>query len=404
MGALFTDYWAGAAIRTLARLTGSGKVGSLAGRYHRDLEGAAVRSWNWRALSWEAGLRRAQKKGKAEQFLGFIEVGRRFAVSVREELKRGNFLEGKPVLFAYDTGALEAMEWAREQEVPCVLNQMDPNRVEEELVLDEAKRWPGWADQPAGIPEEYFQRREREWALADSIVVNSEFCRSALLKQGVPAEKMTVVPLCYEPAGIHGPISEAPAPARKSCGPLRVLFLGQVILRKGIQYLIQAARSLERENIQFDIVGPVGISSEAVASAPKNMFFHGRVARDEAARWYRQADVFVLPTLSDGFAITQLEAMAHGLPVITTPCCGEVVSDGLDGFIVPARRADSLALTLKRYLGEPKLLHSQRASALEKSRQFTLERLAENLLSLEQRLLRRSRAVAANSESVAGHV
>ena len=96
--------------------------------------------------------------------------------------------------------------------------------------------------------------------------------------------------------------------------PLRVLFLGQVILRKGIQYLIAAARRLEAENIRFDVVGPIGISRRAMTTAPSNMTFHGRTGRDQAATWYQRSHLFVLPTLSDGFAITQLEAMTYGLP------------------------------------------------------------------------------------------
>ena len=129
-----------------------------------------------------------------------------------------------------------------------------------------------------------------------------------------------------------------------------MLWLGQVNVRKGIHYLMEAARKLEKENIHFDVVGPIGILSDAVASAPRNVTFHGPVGRDQTANWYRKADLFVLPTLSDGFAITQLEAMAHGLPVITTPCCGEVVSDGVDGFIVAPRDAEALAKTFLRYL------------------------------------------------------
>jgi glycosyltransferase involved in cell wall biosynthesis len=116
------------------------------------------------------------------------------------------------------------------------------------------------------------------------------------------------------------------------------------------------------------------------------MTFHGPVSRSGAAEWYRKADLFVLPTISDGFAITQLEAMSHGLPVITTPCCGEVVSDGVDGFIVPPRDADALARLFLRYLAEPELLREQQQAALTKAKQFTLERLAEKLGRLEAAL------------------
>jgi glycosyltransferase involved in cell wall biosynthesis len=196
----------------------------------------------------------------------------------------------------------------------------------------------------------------------------------------VPSEKLVVVPLCYAAAA---PKSESKFENRKSNHPLRVLFLGQVILRKGIQYLIAAARQLEREKIHFDVVGPIGISREAMKTAPGNMTFHGRAGRDQAADWYRQSDLFVLPTISDGFAITQLEAMAYGLPVITTPCCGDVVGDGADGFIVPPRDAEALAQTLQRYLDQPDLLVSQSAAALVKVKEFTLDRLAKNLASLE---------------------
>jgi glycosyltransferase involved in cell wall biosynthesis len=246
------------------------------------------------------------------------------------------------------------------------------------------------------VPEEYFVRREREWALADRVVVNSEFSRQALLRQGVPDDKLVVIPLCYETKSEDGSeeIEEGRSIAdrrsstahRPSSSPLRVLFLGQVILRKGIQYLISAARRLERENIHFDVVGPIGISREAMATAPGNLTFHGRTGRDQAAAWYQRSHLFVLPTISDGFAITQLEAMAHGLPVVTTPCCGEVVRDGVDGFVVPPRDPDALVRVLQRYLSEPGLLPAQQSAALEKSRQFTLARLGENLRRLEDAL------------------
>ena len=267
---------------------------------------------------------------------------------------------------------------------------MDPSRMEVELVRAEEQRWPGWALQAVQVPEAYFARREQEWTLADCVMVNSEFSRQALLRQGVPPEKLAVVPLCYETKieigkqKTEGKNEFQPSTFSFSkSSPLKVLFLGQVILRKGIQYLIEAAKLLVNENIHFDVVGPVGISHKAMASAPGNVTFHGRTGRDQTADWYRRSHLFVLPTLSDGFAITQLEAMVHGLPVIATSCCGEVVSDGVDGFVVPPRDAGALARTFRRYLGQTDLLASQSEAALMKAGQFTLSQLSENLMKLE---------------------
>jgi len=509
---LYTDFWAGSALRSVLEQSrklklesrngmGMGALRALAARYHPELakseilkadseerevsgqwsvvssQSPLVQSWNVRALWWETLLRRQQKSGKQKAEIGgrktvvssrntstgfqppspqsgegiaeiggqrtvvssqqsvvrgqwssgsglypaFIEVGKRFAIRVRESLKRRTDLKPGSIFFAYDTGALETMEWCKERGIKCVLNQMDPSRVEVDLVRSEEKQWPGWALEVIQVPEAYFARREKEWALADRVVVNSEFSRQALLQQGVPPEKLVVVPLCYEADkettrprdhGTTGPRDCGTTGLRDqksvvsgqwsvvgsqkselstlnsqlSTEPLRVLFLGQVILRKGIQYLLAAAKLLVKENIRFDVVGPIGISPKAMATAPGNVTFHGRTSRDQAADWYRRSHLFVLPTLSDGFAITQLEAMAYGLPVIATPCCGEVVSDGVDGFVVPARDAGALAQTFQRYLAQPEMREAHGRAAQVKAGLFTMERLAEKLTRLEEEM------------------
>ncbi len=381
LAALYTDFWAGPITRRLTQATRSNLGRSLAARHHSDLAGAPVVAWNIRSLADELKIRRQQKSAPGTgPYPGFIQAGRLFATRVREHLKRRNDLDSASIFFAYDTGALEALEWCRHQKLRCVVNQMDPGRVEFDLVQAEEQRWPDWKMPAVAMPEAYFKRREQEWALADRVVVNSRWSLDALVKQGVPPEKIVVIPLCYEAAGV-GRKSEIRN--QKSIAPLRILFLGQVILRKGIQYLWQAAQLLEKENIRFDVVGSIGISAAAVKSAPANLVFHGRATRDQTAAWYQTSDLFVLPTLSDGFALTQLEAMTHGLPVVTTPCCGEVVTPGVDGFVVPPRDATALARAFQRYLAEPELLKAQQSAALLKARQFTRERLGENLMRLE---------------------
>jgi glycosyltransferase involved in cell wall biosynthesis len=160
-------------------------------------------------------------------------------------------------------------------------------------------------------------------------------------------------------------------------GPLNVLWLGSVNLRKGIPYLIEAAHQLP--DVRFTVAGPLDISKDAIASAPPNMDFLGRITRDRTAEIYRAADVFVLPTLSDGFAITQLEAMGYGLPVVTTPNCGDVVTDGVDGLIVRAGDANALAKALARLDADRNLVREMSRQAIDKIGSFRLPNQSDQI-------------------------
>jgi glycosyltransferase involved in cell wall biosynthesis len=99
------------------------------------------------------------------------------------------------------------------------------------------------------------------------------------------------------------------------------------------------------------------------------------------AEEFRTADVFVLPTISDSFALVHLEALACGVPVITTPNCGSVVRDGVDGFIVPIRDAKMLAERIEQILSDRSLREQMSQNAKERAAQFTWELYGERLLS-----------------------
>jgi glycosyltransferase involved in cell wall biosynthesis len=210
-------------------------------------------------------------------------------------------------------------------------------------------------------------------------MVNSEWSREALVQQGVPEAKIEIIPIAYEPESTP---QTGPAEVDGTSRPLRVLWLGSVILRKGIQYLVEAAERLKGADIEIDVVGPIGITDEALAQAPSNMTFHGRVPRDEVDEWYRRSDVFVLPTLSDGFAITQLEAMSHGLPVIATPRCGAVVEDGENGSVVPVRDPDRLADAIETLAASPALRRGMSREAHRRIDQYSLSRVGDQLVDM----------------------
>src|SRR5205823_3982903 len=107
------------------------------------------------------------------------------------------------------------------------------------IVRAEAAKWPAWTDSPPVIPDAYFDRLAAEWAAADAVVVNSDWSADALVRQGVPREKIHVVPLAYDPPPIPPTLTlprKGGGDKRGSGrGPLVVLWLGNVILRKGIQ-------------------------------------------------------------------------------------------------------------------------------------------------------------------------
>lgn len=368
---LYTDIWANSAIRGLGRFAGR-RGRSLSSRYHPGIPTRMVNHWTANAMARR--LRGGIEAGS--DYEGFIEEGSWFSQKIRDRLSRG---EVSPcTLFSYDTSAQELFQWAKPEGFCLVLDQMDPGRIEAELLAEEREKWPGWEPAAGRAPEAYHERRSAEWELADKIIINSDWSRNALIQQGVPQEKLVVLPLVYE--------ADTGIPNRKNLqsersGPLRALFLGQVNLRKGVPYLFEAARLLGSA-VEVTIVGPVQVSQLAIDSAPSNVRFTGAVSRSDVASYYQNADVFVLPTLSDGFAITQLEAMAYGLPVIATPHCGKVVTGGEDGLIVPARDGAALAAAIEKLGANREDVRAMSEKALAKSRQFSVERLARELKGL----------------------
>jgi glycosyltransferase involved in cell wall biosynthesis len=207
-----------------------------------------------------------------------------------------------------------------------------------------------------------------------------------LVRRGIPREKVSVISLAYEPPDVGGQTSDVRPkrsyPARFTQErPLRILFLGLINLRKGIARLLEAARILRDEPVEFWMVGPVETAHDSPIENAGRVKWFGPVTRNRATEFYKDADVFILPTLSDGFAITQLEAQAHGLPVITSKFCGKVVENGLDGIVLEEPTAACIAAAVRDCIADTDRL--QEFAAVSRLRdEFTVEALAERLQKL----------------------
>jgi len=375
----YTDAWCRWGRSVLRQ--GPDLLRAFANRYHHELSSGLVTAFSGRAI-WNVARRRLLERHRPSSALAdyHVEVGRWFASRVRDTLKRDMHLDtGRPAFFGFSTGSLEVLRYLEGRGIMTVLDQVSPGQVEYEIVREEVKRWPGWIEQPPCEAPALQRRVAAEWDAASLVLVNSEWSRSALVKQGVPADKIIVVPGAYE----SPPDIEPTLPT--VTGPLRVLWLGSVVLRKGIPYLVAAARALEAYDVEVTVAGPVGISEEAVRQAPGNVTFTGAVPRDQVSALYQAADVFVLPTLSDGFGITQVEAMAHGCPVVATPNCGRVVTDGVDGSIVPPRDVEALTDALAGYAANRNRAVEQGRAARQTAQQYTLDVYAQRLLAAVHR-------------------
>lgn len=370
LAALVTDWYSpfsSAAATRLGRWS-PGLVRAL-GACSDELPRDRVRALHGFGLHSRWHLRRAERAGRL--LPAMARDDERFARRVA-----GLRLPAHEVFLGFSYAALEALQAEQARGKLTLVDQIDPGRVEWDLVREEALRWPAYAEPMGEAPAGYYERARLEWSVADVTLVNSEWSRRALLQQGAPADRIEVIPLAYE----AGPVE--PVSAGASGGGLTVLWLGSVILRKGIAYLVEAARQLATEPVRFLIAGPLGIRDQAMRAAPANVQWLGPVPRAEAHRLYRSADVFVLPTLSDGFAITQVEALAHGLPVVATPHCGDVVEEGRTGFLVPAGDATALASALRRFVRDPGLARRLRPACLEAAARFSIAAYADRLAAI----------------------
>ncbi len=244
--------------------------------------------------------------------------------------------------FSYSYTALEPFQAAKKKGMRCVLGQIDPGPIEEKIVAAQTADYADLAPAEDSPPPAYWEAWRKEVDLADLIIVNSPWSADLLIRQDVPASKIEILPLAYEgKAGNAAPLPEKAAPER-----VTVLFLGQVILRKGAGQLFDAIRLLQGQPFRFIFAGPVGMTIPDDISRNPDVEILGRVDRTHAVRLYETSDVFILPTLSDGFAITQLEALAHGLPVIASKACGRVVEHGVNGLLLDSVTGEEIARRL----------------------------------------------------------
>ena len=337
---------------------------------------------------WYAWARRRRARTAHEAQAVFEE----FAACFNRRILAHPAFADAEIVWGFNGASLGFFNAARAQSRHRILEQtILPKRLEAQLLAEEAERWPGWDPCPAAGAASLTQSadplEEAEWVLADRIVAGSDFVRDGLIRLGVPPAKVRVVPYGVD-ARRFIRAAEAPVPSSPSTGrgPLRVLFAGEVGLRKGVPDLLKALGRLSANSIAARLAGRIALADDKLRDLPASVQVLGPVPRSRMAELFRWADVFVLPSIVEGSATVTYEALMSGVPVVATPNAGAPVRDGIDGVIVPIRNPRALADALQSYLDEPDLLYAHQAAAVRDKHRIGLDVYRDRLVAVVQHL------------------
>jgi glycosyltransferase involved in cell wall biosynthesis len=263
-----------------------------------------------------------------------------------------------------------------------------------------------WSFTMHGCTELFDERPHRlpeKLRRAALVVCNSHFTRSQLMKlvEREQWPKLRVVPCGIDPRAF------APPARREPGGPLRVLTVARLVPGKGHAVLLAALSLLRAQGIDsvatFVGDGPERDGLERLAEELRlDVRFAGAVGQDELRAYYDDAQLFCLPTFAEGLGVVLIEAMASGLPVVSTQVMGvpEVVEDGETGLLVTAGRADLLAASIERLALAPELRERMGQAGTRWVREeFDIERSASALA----RLLTRAGDGTTSGKTAPGH-
>jgi starch synthase len=246
-------------------------------------------------------------------------------------------------VIAFDTSGWILAERCAKMGIPLILDQTIGHPRSKQRVYELIHRqFPDWSDDLELRDRDVSDAEDTEHDKAKCIVVASTFTKTTLVENGVAPEKIVLNP--YGVDLLRFSTQQQPRKDR----PFRFLFAGLISARKGIPLLLQAWKTLRPKHADLWIVGPVSPTAPRDWLGDTSAKFLGKVSNAELAAVMAESDVFVFPSYFEGFALVLLEAMASGLPVITTTATAgpDIISHNQDGWLVQPGDLDGLVRTM----------------------------------------------------------
>lgn len=356
------------------QLLPDGVRGQLARRSFPGAPASQVRTLPWREIV-RLGMHTmpvARNLCTGERPFSYIGVSRSFDARVARRISKLR----PDAVYAYEGAAHQTFVAAKRIGIATLYELPSSYWYwEQDFLSAEARRNPAYANLLPQLSDsaEYLGSKDEELRLADCVFVPSQHVRRSL-EGVVPDEKVRVV--------TYGapPVRPRKSATRDGRQPLKVLFVGNLIQRKGIGYLLEAI-DLLGEKVELTLVGRRFRPNSKVDDACRRWRWFETMPHDQVLELMQQADVLVLPSLSEGCALVVLEALACGLPVIVTPNTGSLsfVRDGQEGFVVPTCQAEIIAERLDALYGDRAMLAEMSRQAQVTAAENSWEQYRANL-------------------------
>lgn len=266
------------------------------------------------------------------------------------------------LLVAFAWYGRDSFRVCKDRGIMTVVERGSAHTLARECILDEEYERLGISQQRSGLDPRIIERELDEYELADYIAVPSEFAARSFYEMGISPAKIIRTPYGVDTERFK------PAPQHRETGAFRVLTVGNLGVEKGTTYLLDSLSLMSCSDVELSLVGSLdSYITQRLLSFRWPFRFVGAVAQDQLPHYYNASSVYCLLSVQEGMSMTVLEAMACGLPVIASENTGasDIVTDGVNGFIVPLRDTHTITDRLLRLYQDPELRHEMGRRARE---------------------------------------
>jgi glycosyltransferase involved in cell wall biosynthesis len=302
--------------------------------------------------------------------------------AVARRIERDGLGEDVGGVYGYEDGCLESFRAARKRGLRCFYDlPIAYWETVRKLLEEESARLPEWEPTLVGTRDsrEKLARKTEELALADVVICPSRFVLESLPLAIRQEKRCLVAEFGSPPVVAQAAHRSAPAGSNR----LRVLFAGSMTQRKGLADVFAAMKLLKRNDVELMVMGSPIAPMEFYRGQYRDFTYMSTRPHHEVLELMQSCDALVLPSIAEGRALVQQEALANGLPLIVTENAGgaDLIVSGETGFLVPIRSPDLIAEKIAWLADHRERLPNMRLAAMKKADEYPWKRYTDRILT-----------------------